>query len=352
MVNGIIKGMSLRAYKVFRKVDETPRAISIFLKANDEAPLGTFRAGQYLSFDIPRIGRRDYVISTFSRKPSIYRITVVHNGEPRRESAIRYWVEDVAENDIVQASGPEGAFHLPPALERPIVVMSKDIGEAAVAAIAEELAVIAPRHRAIFLHSTFNSFSFALKAKLASLKTDLPNAIWKIWFSNPGKIDRAGKEFDLPGSLDLARHADLLPHEPFDAYVCGPADFVGATETSLRNLKTHCRQVFKESMGVAIAAPAESIPENELPTLEPRIVEFSRSGKKATWTPERGTLLEFAESLGIQARHSCRTGMCGTCAQKLLSGELIKIRETSAKKREGFELLCSNVPGSDVKFDM
>jgi ferredoxin-NADP reductase len=344
--------MSLRPYKVLRKVDETPNAISIFLKAEDEAPLKTFRAGQYLSFDIPRIGRRDYVISTFSPKPSIYRITIVHNGEPRQGSAIRYWIEDVAESDIVRAADPGGAFHLPPALERPIVIMSKDIGEAAVAAIAEELAVIAPEHRAVFLHSTFNGSSFALKAKLASLKADLPNASWKIWFSNPGKIDRAGKEFDLPGSLDLTQHADLLPQEPFDAYICGPGDFVGATETSLHNVNTHCRQVFKESMGAAIAAPAESIPEDELPPLEPRTVEFTRSGKKATWTPERGTLLEFAESLGIQARHSCRTGMCGTCAQRLLSGELIKIRETSAKKGEGFELLCSNVPASDIKLDM
>lgn len=344
--------MSLRAYKVIRKVDETPHAISIFLKADDGAPLGAFRAGQYLSFDIPRIGRRDYVISTFSPKPSIYRITVVHNGERRPRSAIRYWAEDIAESDVVKAAGPEGAFHLPSALERPVVVMSKDIGEAAVAAIAEELAVIAPRHRAIFLHSTFNGSSFALKAKLASLKTDLPNASWKIWFSDPGKTDRVGREFDLRGALDVARHIDLFPQEPFDAYICGPADFVAETEASLRNLNTHWRQIFKESMGATIAPPAESIREYELPPLEPRTVEFSRSGKKATWTPERGTLLEFAESLGIQARHSCRTGMCGTCAQRLLSGELIKIRETSAKPREGFELLCSNVPASDIKLDL
>ena len=45
---------------------------------------------------------------------------------------------------------------------------------AAVTAMAEELAVKASRHHAVFLHATFNSSTFALKGKLGSLKADLP----------------------------------------------------------------------------------------------------------------------------------------------------------------------------------
>ena len=144
--------MELRAYTVVRKVDETPNSVSIFLKSQDGKPLETFHAGQHLSFDIGHAQKRDYILSAFSAKPGIYRITVSHGGEHHPSAGAKYWVKDVAEGDVVRAAGPHGDFHLPASLVRPFVVISRHIGEAAAAAIAEELAVRSPRHPAVFLH--------------------------------------------------------------------------------------------------------------------------------------------------------------------------------------------------------
>lgn len=344
--------MESRSYTVFRKVDETPNTVSIFLKAEDGKPLDPFRAGQHLSFDIGQPHKRDYILSTFSAKPSIYRITVTHGGEHHPSAGAKYWVKNIVEGDVVSALGPCGEFHLPSALNRPIVVISKDIGEVALTAIAEELAIKWPQHIAVFLHNTYSSSTFALKAKLGSLKADLPNANWKVWFSNPRQSDRAGKEFDLKGEVDLKRHAKLFPPDPFDVYVCGPTNFVNETVHLLGELNTNCKDVFAAHMGAAISPPLEAIQEKELPPLEPRKVQFARSGIEATWSLDRGTLLEFAESLGIEASYNCRTGMCGKCAQKIISGRVCKIRDTSAEIPAGNELLCSNVPITDVEIDL
>jgi ferredoxin-NADP reductase len=341
-----------RRYKIVRKVAETPNTLSVFLRAEDERPLDTFRAGQHLTFVIPRVGERDYVLSAFSPEPKIYRITVSH-GEKEQESrsGSAYWLQSASKGDVVSASGPSGSFHLPSSLDTPIVILSKDIGEAVLTAIAEELAVKAPRHRVVFLHSAFNSSTFALKGKLGSLKADLQNATWNIWFSKPRQIDREGKEYDFFGELDVATYAELLSREDFDVYICGPDDFVGSTEAKLRELKLPFRRILMQGMGRQ-TNPLEVQTEQELPALEPRLVKFSRTGNEATWRPEEGTLLEFAERLGIIAPFSCRTGMCGMCAQRVISGEVAKVRETSAKTREHYQLLCSNIPLSDLEIDL
>jgi uncharacterized protein len=62
-------------------------------------------------------------------------------------------------------------------------------------------------------------------------------------------------------------------------------------------------------------------------------------------------LLEQGESAGIILPHSCRGGMCGRCKAKLISGEVNKIADeplTSTEKEEGYILLCSSTPKTDV----
>ena len=339
-----------RKYKIARKVNETPNTISVFL-TSDEA-LGRFQAGQHLAFDIPGVGQRPYVLSAFSSDPKIYRITVIHTDVKDAARAASYWTDQAEKGGLIHATGPQGSFHLTAELDRPVVIFSKDIGEAAVTAMAEELAVRASRHHVVFLHSTFNSSTFALKGKLGSLKADLPNSVWKVWFSNPRQVDRPGKEYDLGGERHLDQGAEFLPSEEFGAYICGPREFVAATEAALRKSRVACRSIYKQEMGATLAPPAEIAEEKELPPLHPQSVTFTTSGIEATWTPEQGTLLEFAESLGIKAPFNCRTGMCGMCARKVVLGELMKIRVTSAKTREHCQLMCSNIPMSKVEIEL
>jgi ferredoxin len=53
----------------------------------------------------------------------------------------------------------------------------------------------------------------------------------------------------------------------------------------------------------------------------PATVAFVRSGKSAPLPPER-TVLEVAESIGVEIPNVCRAGVCGVCKVKLLSGSV------------------------------
>lgn len=339
-----------RQYRIARKVNETPNTLSVFLTSDGE--LDRFRAGQHLAFDIPNIGARSYVLSAFSPDPKIYRITIIHGDASDAARAASYWTNHAEKGGLISATGPQGSFHLTAELDRPIVILSKDVGEAAMTAMAEELAVRAAQHKAVFLHTTFNSATFALKGKLGSLKSDLANSVWKVWFSNPRQIDRVGKEYDIRGEMDLRQCSEFFPRDEFDAYVCGPKEFVAATETALRASDAPCRNIYSQEMGATLAPPEEIAKEKELPALHPQSVTFTTSGITATWSPEKGTLLEFAENLGIKAPFSCRTGMCGMCARRVLAGHVMKIRDTSAKTSEHRQLMCSTVPMSAVEIEL
>ena len=65
--------------------------------------------------------------------------------------------------------------------------------------------------------------------------------------------------------------------------------------------------------------------------------------KQNLCVPGRRKLLETAEVNGIHIPYGCRQGQCGTCATRLLGGEIRMDREDgldSALKAEGYVLKC------------
>jgi ferredoxin len=66
------------------------------------------------------------------------------------------------------------------------------------------------------------------------------------------------------------------------------------------------------------------------------------------------TLLELAESQGISIPYSCRQGQCGTCATRLLRGNVTMRTEdglSSEQKEAGFILPCVSKVNGTVDLD-
>lgn len=76
------------------------------------------------------------------------------------------------------------------------------------------------------------------------------------------------------------------------------------------------------------------------------------SGRTFTVFPEE-TLLEAALRSGINVNYSCNNGTCGECKVRLRSGEVEPVipseyRFSTQEFNEGFILMCSNRPSSDL----
>ena len=103
---------------------------------------------------------------------------------------------------------------------------------------------------------------------------------------------------------------------------------------------------------VVLAPETEST--NGKAPAQPAVVVFNRSGKEVNCT-DGDPILEVAEKAGMELDSSCRAGTCGTCKQKLVSGEVKYDGEPSAltesDRAAGFILACSARPVGRVVVD-
>ncbi|MFA5509037.1 MAG: 2Fe-2S iron-sulfur cluster-binding protein [Vulcanimicrobiota bacterium] len=76
-------------------------------------------------------------------------------------------------------------------------------------------------------------------------------------------------------------------------------------------------------------------------------VRFVRSGVEAEW--EEGSILSFAESVGVLPNYGCRGGTCGCCETRLLAGEVTYLEENSFQPDEGHVLLCCTRPAEGIE---
>ncbi len=82
------------------------------------------------------------------------------------------------------------------------------------------------------------------------------------------------------------------------------------------------------------------------------LVTFARSGKEAAWDPKSESLLDFAEDQGLILPFSCRGGICSTCEQGLVSGEVSYFEEPLDPLPEGRLLMCCSRPVTSVTIDV
>ena len=78
-------------------------------------------------------------------------------------------------------------------------------------------------------------------------------------------------------------------------------------------------------------------------------VRFAKSGITAEWSRDMGSLLELAEAVGLAPVFGCRSGICGTCATRIVSGAVEYVEEPLAPRGEDQVLLCCSVPANAAR---
>lgn len=160
-----------------------------------------------------------------------------------------------------------------------------------------------------------------------------------IVYSRPEPAD-AGN-YQSEGYLDASLVHRLVPGDA-DYYICGSPVFLEAMLSGLKQLGVPASSLFFEMFGGA--APMVAQPSTM--GLTSAEVVFDRSDLSAVWSEADGTLLEFAEAQELEPPFSCRAGVCGTCACRLVEGEVDTTAAPTATVPEGHGLLCISRPRS------
>jgi ferredoxin-NADP reductase/predicted pyridoxine 5'-phosphate oxidase superfamily flavin-nucleotide-binding protein len=340
-----------RPFRIERIVDESASIRSFYLVPADGAGLPRAAAGQHLPVRLalapssaPQI--RTYTLSSAPSDPCL-RISV------KREGAFSGHLHGVVRpGDIIEARAPAGGFSIDADVRRPAVLLAAGIGITPLLAMARHLAHEGVRTRyqrpAWLFQSARSKAQRAFDTELAALVRAGNGRLRHIRVLGDTDGAQAGQDYEVAGRIDMELLRQRLPFDDYDFYLCGPTAFMQDMYDGLRGMNVADARIHTEAFGpssVTRMADAGTPALAALPISTKAVpVVFMRSAKEAQWQPDTGTLLELAEQRGLAPEFSCRTGSCGTCRTRILSGTVAYHGTPAAPVQADEALICSAMP--------
>lgn len=342
-----------RPVEIVRIDEESAGVRSFILGSGSNQPLADYRAGQFISvrFSGPdgRKQTRTWSLSDYAEGDPSYRISVLRAG-----GGSTHWHEHMRVGDTVEIRSPQGSFTLDRATPFRVVLVSAGIGVTPLLSMLKAHARRPAPPPLLWVHSARNGAVHALRSEAAQVLTANPAFHSHIVYTAPRAEDRHGTDFDSSGRLTRERLRELLGNtytcRPFGReielpsyagmfYVCGPRPFEDWIRTVLMDLGVDASAIQSEQFSRP-SLDSTSGPERAR-------VQFLRSGKVAEWAAESDlSLLDLAESLGIDAPFGCRAGSCQSCATRVVSGTIRYGLQPTVPPAPGDALICCARPDS------
>ncbi len=338
----VTTGQPARSVTVERIERETADTLSLYLRAEDTAPVH-YRAGQFLTccFDVAgEEHRRAYSLSALPDQGHL-RITVKRLTDGRVSPLIH---ERLKTGDRFKILGPSGDFVLTPDIHQAVFIAA-GAGITPIRGLVEAMLRRDAGQPVTLIYASRNVSNIIFRDELDALAVDHPNLSVHHVLSRPGKTWQG-----LRGRLDSDRLGSLLNGLDNGGrthyFLCGPEDFLAMAQTTLTQLDVPPARIHLERFLAAARAPRPH------PT-ESQTVHFLRSGKTVNVAPGQ-SLLEAGLAAGLPLSYSCQVGGCGHCRVRVAEGEVVSDEPNCLSPEEynqGYRLACLSYPCEETRID-
>lgn len=308
--------------RVARVFDETPNVKTFRLTALDGGPLPfEYLPGQFLNVIAPSAAaggsttKRSYTIASSPTQSAYCEITVKREAEG---VVSRYLHDTVRLDGEIRVSAPYGRFCFTGEEAPGIVLIGGGVGITPLMSVVRYLTDLSWPGEIVLISGFRDAQDFIFRAELERLARQHPNlrlipvasgAVDTGWAGRRGRIDATLVREVVP---DIASRL---------VHLCGPKPMMDAARAFLRELGVPRERIRFESFGAGAAPPRAEVPVAAAAAAVLSTVTFARSSKSGP-LPANRTVLEVAEALGVEIEWSCRSGTCGSCKVKLLSGKV------------------------------
>jgi ferredoxin-NADP reductase len=317
----------------------------------DEAPdIRTFRfarpdgfdftAGQFLAVRVRIDGRehvRCYSISSAPEARGYLEISVKRQGLV--SNMLHATVRPGAQ---VHLKAPAGAFRYPSADDRPIVLLAGGVGITPLISMLRHATQTEPQRSVTLVYSAQTEEQLAFRDEIRLLARRHPHL--RVFFA----ASRGSGLSDVyPGRIDDALLGAAIPDPAHTiAMICGPQPMIDRMRELLLARGMPPGQVRSEAFEAAVAVAAS--PDTPAPAAgagPAHDVTCDRSRKTLRVAPGQ-SLLDAAEAAGVTIESLCRSGVCGTCRTRVVSGEMhcASSMLDDADRQNGFVLACVSHP--------
>jgi ferredoxin-NADP reductase/DMSO/TMAO reductase YedYZ heme-binding membrane subunit len=349
--------------RIARIVKETPDVRTFRLASPDGQPLPfQHLPGQYLILALQIAGKRvnrTYTIASSPARPDYCEVTV-----KREENGLAsgHLHDTLREGDVLNVSAPAGRFTFDGSQSKSIVLIAAGVGITPLMSILRYLTDRNWQGDIHFLYCAKSPQDIIFRQELADLQRRFPNLHLHITLTRAEGADWNGHKGRISAEILKKTVPDLTAHP---VYICGPASMMEPTIQLLRELGVPPDQIKSEAFVAAKRAEAALVPSDSpadttapatdaapstsaVPTLT-----FARSAKSVPLAPEK-TLLELGEDAGLDLDFECRSGICGRCKARLLTGSVtMEVQEAldAADKSKNFILLCQAKSSGNVTIE-
>jgi ring-1,2-phenylacetyl-CoA epoxidase subunit PaaE len=270
-------------------------------------------------------------------------------------------IENLKPGDRLEVMPPEGRFHvqLSPTNQKHYVAFAAGSGITPIFSIIKTTLLTEPDSNFTLFFGNRSSNTVMFREELAELKDTFMDRFCIIHV-----LSRERQDVDLlNGRINGEKAEQLLTQfcrfETIDtAFLCGPQEMVDEIAARLEALGLPEWRIkielftIKESEQQIQSKVFSSAGDAEYQVkliVDGNVVQFS--------APRDESVLDAGLNRGIDLRHSCKSGVCGTCRAKLLEGHVemdVHYALTDDEIERGFILTCQSHPVTDhvtVDFD-
>ena len=322
--------------------------------------LPPFRAGQYLSLEFfvqgVRVSRPYSICSspTEAETDNYYEVTV-----RRREKGFvaPYIWEHWRPGTRVWSSGPLGQFSYEPLRDRgELVLLAGGCGITPFRSLWRELRANHPQVSCTILYGADGPEEFIFRRELETLAGQRPER-FRVYFV---AADPDPQWEGLTGLLTGERIRELAGDPASDGtpadktfFICGPPGLYRFLEEELKPFHLPPGALRKEACGEA----EDVVLRPDFPDdLKDRVFTLRvHRGENSCEIPARASesVLIALEKAGLAPPAQCRSGQCGYCRSRIVSGSFYVLPETDgrrqADRRFGYFHPCSSYPLTDLE---
>ena len=344
-------------YAVVSAIAEHPGAKSFTLTPDAEKGTGAmayFRAGQYVSVALD-IGEaklnKPYTIRSCPKDAlkGSYTLTVKRTANG---FASDYILDNWQVGTKVKLSGPLGEFYHQELRDaKQVVALAGGSGITPFYSMAEAIADGTEDFSLTIIYGSRTRDAILLGQELEAVAQRSGGKV---------KVVHVLSHEDAPGCEKGFLTAELIakyaPQGDYSVYVCGPKAMYSFLDQELPKLGLKARRIRKELPGEYGDPTGDAAYPKEAAGKTYKITVLIRGESQSVECRADQTLLDALEKAGIRAPSHCRSGECGWCHSRLVSGDVYIPEDTdgrrAADKKFGWVHPCCSYPLSDVTLDV
>ena len=307
---------------------------TFWLESHQQSPLPPYLPGQHLPLQLEINGEfiaRYYTLSSSPSRPGRYAISVKRIDDGR----ISNWLHQYFQvGDVLAADKPGGDFHLGIHTDK-LLLLSAGSGITPMLSMLRYLSDNDNIRDVVFYHQCSTEADIPSLQELHQLEKMHPSLDLRIVLSQPRR-DWQGES----GRLSLSHLAMISDLDQRQVFVCGPNAFMDTAKKLLLKMGVSPARYHQEAFGPlgGSSTPKQSVKLN----IDGHI--FNGNNQQ--------TLLEQAETAGVELNYSCRAGFCGACKVTLTSGQVEQPDVPALlpqERQQGKILACCCIPKTDLK---